>query len=239
MGEAGHNGCGGQTYNVYCDESRHTSDASDRYMVIGAIACSRHRKRELVGEIHRLRRRHGAQGEFGWKRLSPNKREFYLGLLDLFLATPDLRFRCIVVDRTTFVSEDPELGFYKLYYQMLVHWLQPGCDYYLYLDWQQNREQNRFRDLRDILRRKLSGRAKILALEPSKSRELELLQLTDLLIGAVGYDWNGRSGSEMKAEFCRKLARAFGRGNLKFSTPPPEEKFNVFRFGALPRQEAR
>jgi hypothetical protein len=199
-------------------------------MVIGAVSCPASRKRELVRRIHNLRAIHGAQGEFGWKRLSPNKKEFYWDLLGLFAGERDLQFRCIVVDKTTFVSEDAELGFYKLYYQMLVHWLSPGCAYRIYLDWQQNREQTRFTKLRDILRRKLSGRALIKSLESSDSSELELMQLADLLMGAVGYAWNGRDASATKVQFCEELAAALHMSSLVSTTSPSEAKFNVFHF---------
>jgi len=220
----------GADYLIYCDESRHTSDSGDRFMVIGAVSCPANRKRELVRRIHNLRAIHAAQGEFGWKRISPNRHDFYWDLLGLFVGEVDLQFRCIVIDKTAFVSEDVELGFYKLYYQMLVHWLSPGCAYRIYLDSQQNREQGRFSTLRDILRRKLSGRAMIKSLEPSDSSELELMQLADLLIGAVGYAWNGRAGSETKVRFCADLATALHRSSLASSTGPSETKFNVFSF---------
>jgi hypothetical protein len=182
-------------------------------MVIGAISCPVAEKRAIVRRIHNLRAIHAAQGEFGWKRLSPNKRGFYWDLLGLFANEPALQFRCIIVDK------------------MLVHWLSPKCSYRIYLDSQQNREQGRFHTLRDILRRKLSGRARILSLEPSDSSELELMQLTDLLIGAVGYSRNERSGSQTKVEFCGDLARAIGRKSLAAPTMPSELKFNVFWFG--------
>lgn len=217
-------------YLIYCDESRHTSDSGDRFMVIGAISCPATKKRAIVRRIHNLRAIHAAQGEFGWKRLSPNKRAFYWDLLRLFAVEPDLQFRCIVVDKTEFQSEDVELGFYKLYYQMLVHWLSPARAYRIYLDSQQNREQSRFHLLRDILRRKLIGRAQILSLEPSDSSKLEIMQLTDLMIGAVGYSWNGRTGSETKVAFCEDLAGSLGRPALTIATLPSEIKFNVFRF---------
>jgi hypothetical protein len=220
----------GSEYLIYCDESRHTSDSGDRFMVIGAVSCTASRKRDLVRRIHNLRAIHSTQGEFGWKRLSPNKRGFYWDLMTLFANEPDLQFRCIVVDKTSFKSEDVELGFYKIYYQMLVHWLSPKCAYRIYLDFQQNREQGRFHALRDILRRKLMGRAQILSLEPSDSSELELMQLTDLLIGAVGYASNERIGSETKVAFCDDLAAAVGRLSIASGTVPSELKFNVFRF---------
>lgn len=156
----------GYEVNVYCDESRHTSDPSQPYMVIGAISCPRDHKRRVVHQIHSLKARFDAQGEFGWKRLSPNRREFYWALIDLFAGDPALEFRALVcnrnhLDHDTYNHGDGELGFYKLYYQMLVHWLKPQCTYYIYLDWQQNRAQHRFRDLKHILARRLTGRARL------------------------------------------------------------------------------
>jgi hypothetical protein len=207
-------------------------------MVIGALSCPVSRKREIVKRIHNLRAIHSTQGESGWKRLSPNKRGFYWALLDLFAREPDLQFRCVLVDKTKFVSDDPELGFYKLYYQMLVHWLSPGCTYRILLDQQQNKEQGRFSTLRDVLRRKLSAGALILSLEPADSSALEIMQLADLLVGAVGYERNGRTTSATKVEFCRDLASAIGVRAISQPTPPGEKKFNVFHFGSRGAGEA-
>lgn len=204
-------------------------------MVIGGLACPREHKRAIVHEIHKLKGRHHAQGEFGWKRLSPNKKAFYFELVELFASDQDLSFRCLVVDRNILDHDlynqgDPELGFYKLYYQMLVHWLHPGCVYHIYLDWQQNREQHRFSELKHVLETKLSGKAKIDCLEPVTSRNLPLIELTDLLIGAVGYTWNSRQGSETRREFCDALSKAVSLRTLKTATVLSESKFNIFHF---------
>lgn len=226
-----------QEINIYCDESRHTSDAADRFLVIGAISCPREAKREVVHRIHCLQARHAARGEFGWSKVAPGKADFFAELIALFLDEPSLRFRCLVTDRTAlkhdlFNDGDKELGFYKLYYQMLVHWLQPGNVYHVYLDWQRNAGQERFADLRQILGRKLSGRAKLACLEPVSSHEQPLVQLTDLLIGAVGYAWNQRSTSEAKVDFCKRLAGGIGKPSLAFSSPwkGSDPKFNVFNW---------
>lgn len=226
-----------EEFNIYCDESRHTSDAADRYMVIGALICPREAKRDIVHRIHLLQARHSARGEFGWSKVAPGKAAFFNDLIALFAVQPGLRFRCLVADRMQFRHEefndgDKELGFYKLYYQMLVHWLEPGNTYRIYLDWQRNASQERFADLREILGRKLGGRAKLACLEPASSHELPLLQLTDLLIGAVGYVWNERKTSEAKMAFCAGLASAIGKPGLAFSSPwkGSDPKFNVFNW---------
>jgi len=223
-------------FNVYCDESRHTSDPADRFVVLGALQCPRERKRELVHEIHLMQDRHRARGEFGWSKVAPGKAAFFEELADWFMAQPDLRFRALIADRQVLAHEafnagDGELGFYKMYYQMLVHWLQPGSEYHIYLDWQQNACQNRFGDLRYYLDRKLMGRAKIRCLEPVESDEQPLVQLTDVLIGALGYAWNQRSASSAKLAFCSGLAHRLGKQGLAFSSWPNEDlRFNVFRF---------
>jgi hypothetical protein len=222
-------------YNIYCDESRHTSDPGQRFLVIGALQCPREAKRELVHDIHVLMARHKAHGELGWKRLSPNRQAFYWDLLDLFAKHENLRFRALVADRTKlnhelFNAGDAELGFYKLYYQLLVHWLQPGNSYSIYLDWQQNREQHRFKELRAVLTNRLRGRSAIACLEPVTSENVPLIGLCDLFIGAVGYAWNELQGSPIKLAFCSDLAKAGGLRSIGASTPKSEAKFNIFHF---------
>lgn len=221
--------------NIYCDESRHTSNPEDSYMVIGALSCPRERREELSRQINFIKKEFNTWREFGWKTLSPNRHDFYWTLLDFFAKEPDLCFRCIVVDcnildHDRFNSGDAELGFYKFYYQMLIHWLKPSFAYHIYLDWQQNRIQTRFINLRDALKRKLLGRTRIECLEPVSSHQLPLIQLTDLLTGAVGYAWNNRTTSETKVSFCNDLAQSAGLDTLRRSTNLNAEKFNIFLF---------
>jgi hypothetical protein len=204
-------------------------------MVIGAIRCPRDYKREVVGRIHQMQARHNAHGELGWKRVSPNRQAFYEELLHLFAADANLGFRCLVADRNRlnhgqFNDGDAELGFYKLYYQMLVHWLEPGDSYYIYLDWQQNKAQRRLHDLSASLKGRLGDRASIACLEPVTSSNLPLLGLADVLIGAVGYAWNDLRGSVTKLRLCELLSQTGGLSSLKSSTTRRADKVNIFNF---------
>ena len=226
--------------NIYCDESRHTSGVDD-FMVIGAICCEKDLKKELVHKIHLLKKKHQAQGEFGWKRVSPNKKKFYLELIEFFIDNP-INFKCIVIDKRELNHErynngDKELGFYKLYYQMLTGLLKSDNEYSIYVDWQVNQKEKRFSDLKFYLDKK-HIRAKILCLEPVSSETQPLIQLADLLMGAVGYQYNKRKESQTKVEFCTVLAnklhscnsKYFRYGNLKTFTAQDEEKFNIFKW---------
>jgi hypothetical protein len=211
-------------------------------MVIGAILCDREKKREYVHQIHLLKKKYNAQGEFGWKRISPNKQDFYFELINFFMKN-DIGFKCIVIDKSkidneTYNDGDSELGFYKFYYQMLKDSLEANNEYYIYLDWQQNREQHRFSTLKFYLQRKLEGRAKIACLEPVTSTNQPLIELADLFMGAVGYQYNNRRESQVKTTFCTKLAnvlherepRYFRYGNLRTFTAKTEKRFNIFKW---------
>ena len=117
-----------QDINIYCDESRY-SNPEDPYLVIGAVKCPRERKRGIVRELGALKRNNGIGGgfggEFGWKSVSRNKAAFYTALIDWFLATDDLRFRCVVANKENLWSRDAESAFYVVYHQLLCHWLVP------------------------------------------------------------------------------------------------------------------
>ena len=226
-------------YNIYCDESRHTSDPSQHFIVIGALQCLREDKQRVVHRIHNLMAMNAIKTEFGWKKVSPNKENFYRDIIQLFIEEEGLTFRCIVIDRRKLNHEhwnggDKELGFYKLYYQLLVHWLQPRDTYHIYLDWQQNSSSTRFEDLRQILIHKLNGRAKISCLEPVESDTQPLIQLSDLIIGAVGYSWNSlnlkENSSELKKELVNTLASSLNKPDLNFCSLKNDRQFNIFNW---------
>jgi hypothetical protein len=170
-----------------------------------------------------------------WSKVSASRLEDYKKLVEFFFAEAVLRFRVIVVDQHKldfgkYHQGDRELGFYKFYYELLHQWLEGGNEYLVLLDFKQNEDPGRYRDLRRVLSNKLRGEASIRDLTVIDSGETPLAQLCDLLTGAVAAEWCGSAppGSP-KQNLISHLLRCRGlRFSRVSSSSPAPSKFNVF-----------
>ena len=189
--------------NIYCDESCVDDGTTDDFMVIGGIACPTSEKRELVFLIDQLRGRHGVQGEFGWKTVCPSRIAFFSDVLNLFFGDPRLSFRCVVVStaRTTFAGSTDR--FEKMYYQVFNNWLDSrGHQYRIFID-RRIDDPTRVSTLRNCLIGTQKFGDSVRFVEEVESRENNLIQLADLLTGAIGYARNNR-GSLQGASDAKK-----------------------------------
>jgi hypothetical protein len=204
-------------------------------MAIGGLWVPHSRKEQLTKAARRLFRALGIGSEVKWSKVSDQRIEDYKRIADFFFADPDLRYRVIVVDQKRFDPErhggDRELGFYKFYYELLVHWLETGNEYLILLDFKQNQSAHRYHDLRTTLTRKLKGTAQILDLTVIDSQETPLAQICDLLTGAVASSWCDalRPGGP-KEELVRHIAAQRHVPSMKVASfSPAPSKFNVFQ----------
>lgn len=220
-------------YTIYCDESRHTGAAGDRYMAIGGLWVPKDLKSSLTREFRDLKRLVGLNSEVKWSKVSSARLHAYQSLIDFFLSK-NLNFRVIVVDQAKvdcdrFHGGDRELGFYKFYYEMLIKWLLEGNQYVILLDFKQNEGARRYTALRTVLERILRGVAWISDLTVIDSIQTPLAQLCDLLTGAVAASWcDGLAQAGPKRALAQHLAAGLNKGSLKFESPAPAFESSMF-----------
>ncbi|HEV56628.1 MAG TPA: DUF3800 domain-containing protein [Phycisphaerales bacterium] len=221
-------------YVIYCDESCHDLNAHHDFMVIGAIKLLHAKKSELTYRWRQLLESLGIHAEAKWRKVSRKHLAHYQRMVDFFFDSEDLQFRAIVVDQKRldmerFHEQDTELAFYKFYYEMLEKWLEQGNEYLILLDHKSNRDAHRFTKLRACLEAHLHGTARIRDLTVVYSVQTPLMQLCDVLTGAVAAAYNGPRPGSPKATLADHIARRMGWSTLKIATALAESKFNVFR----------
>jgi hypothetical protein len=223
-------------FEVYCDEANPdvlTSGAPRaRHLMIGSLWLPNKLRDELKSRVGSLREHHQTWGEIKWSKVSPNRRDFYIDLIDLFISYGDnLRFRCIGVDRgqldLSLHDNDSELGFYKFYYQLLHHWILDFNTYRIFCDVKSNRDPKRLPVLAQCLAH-ANLTSDIDNIQSLPSQEVVLIQLCDLLLGAASSRINDtlREGTA-KAAVVHRLESALGR--RLGPTHKGEEKFNIFK----------
>ncbi|MER3125623.1 DUF3800 domain-containing protein [Bacillus pumilus] len=216
---------------IYCDESRPDAlsrQNKDQYMIIGGVLIDKEKRNNFKRKVKRLQSEHEVFGEIKWRNVSPSKINFYLELVDLFFSE-SIRFKCIVVDTNkvkvdVYHNNDNELGFYKFYYQLLVTWFEQTQHYWIYLDHKKNKEVDRLQILNSVLNNaSFSYIEKVQAIE---SRHSLMVQLADVLIGAVGYKYHNYNTSSAKLEVIERIEQHLEHPIRK--TFKSAHKFNVF-----------
>lgn len=224
-------------FEVYCDETRPdlftSANPNGRYLMIGSLWLPADMRDTAKSRIAELRTKHNVFGEIKWRKISPSKQDFYIELIDLFMSFGlDMRFRCVAVDRTEVnmgrLNGDAELGFYKFYYQAIHHWILDHNEYSVFCDLKQNRDRSRLSTLKTVLGH-ANRTSEIGAVQSLPSPEVVLLQLCDVLLGAISARMNeNQIDGAGKALVVEHLERRLDRHRLG-PTAAAERKFNVFR----------
>jgi len=225
-------------YNIYCDESCHLENDHQKVMVLGAVWCPKEKAREIMIRLREIKVKHGLSKRFEikWTKVSPAKLDFYLEVLDYFFDDDDLHFRGLIIpDKTKLdhaaFSQTHDDWYYKMYFDMLKILFRPSSQYYIYVDIKDTRGAQKISKLHDVLCNNVLDfdRSIIARLQLVKSHEIEILQLTDLLIGALSYIFRDCNASSAKLAIINRL-KSKTNYSLLCSTLLLEEKFNIFKW---------
>ncbi len=223
-------------YKIFCDESCHLQHDGSDVMVLGALHCSAEKAEHLTRHIKWLRHNHKFTPELKWSKLHKHQWPLYKDIIDLILDDSDVNFKTtVVLNKSTLDHQQYNAGshsnfYYKMFYYTLRDFLKEGSEYRVYLDYMDTLGGEKTRKLCEVLQNETNWELKINT-TIVQSYESQLIQVTDLLIGAVAY--RSRTDidhtSSIKMQFIDYLESKLNR-NLNCSTPPWEDNFNVFRF---------
>ena len=225
-------------FNVYCDESCHLQNGRDLdfVMVIGGISCPANKKEYIFNRIREIKTQYGIarNNEIKWNKVSPAKYNYYKALIDFFFDNADLSFRAIVIDkreldfsRFNLTNDD---FYYRAYFFMLGRVFVPGNQYAVYIDIKDTKGNAKAQKLHEILcsSKYDFDRKMILKVQQVRSHEVELMGLTDLLIGALSYLHRGLDTSPNAKMKLIELIRRRSGYDLRRNTWLLEPKFNLF-----------
>jgi hypothetical protein len=216
-----------KTFNFYCDESCHLENDGMPFMVISYVSCAYNQVKLHQQNIKNLKEKHSFKNEIKWSSVSKSKYNFYVELIEYFFAN-DLQFRAIVVPKKKIKNDDFNQSFddfyYKMYFQLLNHKMNMDNNYNIYLDIKDTLSANKVKRLKTILNIKYSS---INNLQNIHSHESLLMQLTDVLMGAITYHLRGLNKVTAKNKLIEKIEK-HTQLPLNISTSKDFEKFNLF-----------
>lgn len=232
--------------NIYCDESCHLENDCNKTMVLGAISCPADKVKDISYEIRELKNKYNLSrfNEIKWTKVSASKRSFFIELVELFCNTDFLKFRAVKIPDKGLLNHQKfhqthDTWYYKMYYQMLKHVLNDdNCVYNVYMDIKDSCSSDKVRTLKEFLLREISdfNEERLQNFQTIRSYESELMQLADLLIGAIGYNNRIKAYTSLDENFVpnpeKIYLEQFLKSKLKItsfdkSTPFSANKFNI------------
>ena len=230
----------GSDFNVYCDESCHLENDGKKAMSLGAVWCPKDKTGEINKRLREIKHRHGIRpdSEVKWTKASPGNMTLYMDFLDYFFDDDDLHFRGLVIPDKSKLNharyhQTHDEWYYKMYFTMLKTIFSRDDGYYVYIDIKDTHSAENARKLEDVCanNRYAFGHEIIRRVQPIRSEEVQLMQLVDILIGALAYRHNNMSiNPKMNATKVAIVNRIIERSHygLIKSTPLKEDKFNLF-----------
>ena len=204
-------------YNIYCDESCHLASNNSKYMLIGAVYCPKFKVKKVNEYINHLKNNYNLSNkiELKWNKVDKKTEKLYLDIINYFFNNDDLKFRIIVIDKTKLNHKkynQTENDFYhKAYYEMLKYIIIPGNSYNIYPDIKDTHSYYYHQIILNYLRIKMSDTNKktIKKIQPIKSYEAPILQINDILIGALSYYYRNLSTNSIKLNIIHEIQRLY------------------------------
>ena len=223
----------GEIYNIYCDESCHLLNDQNKTFVLGAIWVEKDKVEKIFEELRNLKKKHHLATNFEakWVKVSKSKVDYYLDLVNYFFNNLNLHFRGVVVPDKGILNhsafaQDHDTWYYKMFYLLLNVLIKENSEYYLYMDIKDTKSNDKVLELKRILNIASIEDVAIAKAQQIRSHEVELMQVVDILLGALSYAHRNLNKNEGKRKLIELITTRVGKEILS-SSVINENKFNI------------
>ena len=213
--------------NFYCDSSSHRNH---EYVVVGGIALPPKRALEANDALQTIKDSAGIRSEFKWSKYSAGGREAaYKEAVDLFFGMLDrseLHFHCLICDFATFNHKkigagNPEKSVNKLYYQLMLHRVcaKYGKEHPVVMYPDHGADSSEIHGFRGAICAAAYKRYGAMPnclrdINPVPSRDHNVMQMLDIVIGAFAAEREGRILARPKDDLRKHVMDASGIKDL-------------------------
>jgi hypothetical protein len=206
-------------------------------MVLAALWCPTEQAHDIAAQLRDIKKKHHlpASFEVKWSKVSPAKVGFYIDVLDYFFDNSALHFRALIAEKADLrhqeYAQDHDTWYYKMYFLALQNIFNPSSQYRIYVDIKDSRSHDKVAKLHEVLCNSMYDfRHEILErIQCVHSREVEQIQLADLLAGTMSYANRQLQTSSAKQSLVAHVRDRSGYNLLK-TTLLKEEKVNIFHW---------
>ena len=219
--------------NLYCDESCHLENDGEMVMLIGGISCPDYARGIVYNEIKEIKKNHGIspRSEIKWRKVSNSKINFYEELINYFFDNEYLNFRVVIIDKEKLnhkkYGQTHDEFYYKQYYYLVRKFLFED-DVNVFIDIKDTNSILKVNKLKSILEKNTQTNKHIKNIQQIRSHENSIMQLADLLIGAIAYKNREIRSSTARTRLCNLISDR-AKHDLKSNTRYNAIKFNIFK----------
>lgn len=219
-------------------------------MVFGGIIVSDAMLTRFHQKMQEWRGRERMTAELKWNKVSAQKYSEYVSLVDLFFHQATQRlllFKSVVfdtyeIDYKTYHEGDHEIGFYKFFYQFILHKFGRHAakgHRRLIIHFDERKTHYSLEKFRVILNRGMRKKYNlnedvVRAVQVVRSHDSDVIQIADVLMGAVGFQWNGLhllpESRRAKIDLAAHIAQKAGLSSLAKQTPWGADQFEIWQF---------
>ena len=220
--------------NIYCDESCHLENDGIQPMTLGAVWVNKDKVKEINNRIREIKKKNNVNSyEAKWTKIATNHYKLYIDLINYFFDDDNLHFRGVVIPDKQLLkhsefSQIHDEWYYKMFFVLLKIIFNPKKHYHIYLDYKDTRGSKRINKLHDVLCNNFYdfSRDIIEKIQLVRSHQVEIIQITDILIGALSYYYRKLTTNAGKIKIIERIKKR-SHYSLYHNTLYGEDKFNL------------